>query len=60
MSFPWLSSTKKSDLCHCFGQSQIQSHIVTDGQSVSESVSLGVKPQLGAHDQISITVWQLQ
>jgi hypothetical protein len=29
-----------------------QSHIATDG----ESVSLGVEPQCGAHDEISITV----
>jgi hypothetical protein len=32
-----------------------QSHIATDGQSVSQSVSLGVEPQM-----IFITVWQLQ
>jgi hypothetical protein len=37
-------------------QSQIQSHIATDGQSVS----LGVEPPSGAHDQIFIAVWQLQ
>jgi hypothetical protein len=33
--------------------SQSQSHIATDGQSVS----LGVEPSSGAHDQIFIAVW---
>jgi hypothetical protein len=37
-------------------QSQSQNHITTDGQSVS----LGVEPPSGAHDQIFIAVWQLQ
>jgi hypothetical protein len=36
------------------------SHIATDGRSVSQSVGLGFEPTSGAHDQIFITVWQLQ
>jgi hypothetical protein len=31
-----------------------------DWRSVSQPVSLGVEPPSGAHDQIFITVWQLQ
>jgi hypothetical protein len=37
--------------------SQSQSHIATDGQSVSKS---WCRAQSGAHDQIVITVWQLR
>jgi hypothetical protein len=33
---------------------QSQSHIATDGQSVSQSVSLGIEHPPGAHDQIVI------
>jgi hypothetical protein len=41
-------------------QSQNQSHIVTDGQSVSQSVSKSwLRASYGADDQIFITVWQL-
>jgi hypothetical protein len=43
---------------HCFGyQSQSQSHIATDGQSVSKS---WCRAPSGAYDQIFITVWQLR
>jgi hypothetical protein len=35
---------------------QSQNHIVTDGHSVSQSVSLRVEPPSGAHDQIFIAV----
>jgi hypothetical protein len=38
-------------------QSQSQSHITTDGQSVSKSWR---RTTSGAHDQIFITVWQLR
>jgi hypothetical protein len=42
-------------------QSQSESHIATDGQSVSQSVSTSwYRAPSGAHDQIFITVWQLQ
>jgi hypothetical protein len=37
-------------------QSRNQSHIATDGESVSQSVSLGAEPPSGAHDQIFIAV----
>jgi hypothetical protein len=37
-------------------RSRSRSHIATDGQSVSQSVSLGV----GHHDQIYISIWQLR
>jgi hypothetical protein len=40
----------------CLGQNQSQSHIATDDQSVSQSVSLGVEPPSGSHDQIFIAV----
>jgi hypothetical protein len=41
--------------------SQSQSHISTDGQSVSQSVSKSwCQAQSGSHDQIFITVWQLR
>jgi hypothetical protein len=52
-NFPWLSSTENSH-SHL---SQSQSHIATDGQSVSKS---WCRTPSGAHDQIFITVWQLQ
>jgi hypothetical protein len=44
---------------------QSQSHIATDGQSISQSVSQSVskswcRAPSGAHDQIFITVWQLR
>jgi hypothetical protein len=47
--FPWLSSTENSELTH----SQSQSHIATDGQSVSKS---WCRAPSGVHDQIFITV----
>jgi hypothetical protein len=41
--------------------SQSQSHIATDGRSVSQSVSQSwCRAPSEAHDQIFITVWQLQ
>jgi hypothetical protein len=39
------------------GQSQSQSHITTDSQSVSKSCC---RAPSGAHDQIFITIWQLR
>jgi hypothetical protein len=42
---------------HCLGQSQSQSHIATDGQSISKSWCRAIS---GAHDQIFITVWHLR
>jgi hypothetical protein len=44
-----------SDSLHCRIHKS-QSHIATDGQSVSQSVSLGVESPSGAHDQIFIDV----
>jgi hypothetical protein len=53
--------TQDSELCHYLGssKSQNQSHIVTDGQSVSQSVSKSRCRALSrAHDQIFIIIWQ--
>jgi hypothetical protein len=44
-------------LLYSFHQSQSQSHIATDGQSVSKS---WCQAPSGAHDQIFITRWQLR
>jgi hypothetical protein len=46
---------------HCLKFYQSQSHIATDGQSVSQSVSKSwCRAPSGAHDQIFITLWQLR
>jgi hypothetical protein len=39
---------------------QSQDYVLTDGQSVSLSVYLGVKSSSGAQDQIFVTVRQLR
>jgi hypothetical protein len=55
------SSTKLSPLNWLECQRLNQSHIATDGRSVSQSVSQSwCQVQSGAHDQIFITVWQLR
>jgi hypothetical protein len=46
-----------SHCLECQSQSQSQSHIATDGQSVSKS---WYRAPSGAHDQIFIYVWQLR
>jgi hypothetical protein len=49
-------SSRELPTNNCLGQSQSQSqsHIATDGQSVSQSVSLGVEPHLGLKTRYSV------
>jgi hypothetical protein len=49
--------TLNSTRLHSTNSTQSQSHIATDGQSVSKSWCRGPP---GAHDQIFVTVWQLR
>jgi hypothetical protein len=49
-------SDSASPICLCLS-SQSQSHIATDGQSVSKS---WYRAPSGAHDQIFISVWQIR
>jgi hypothetical protein len=55
--FPQSQSVLISLLSVCTITSQNQSHIATDGQSVSKS---WCRAPSGAHDQIFVTVWQLR
>jgi hypothetical protein len=52
-----LSKNLKTEIYKTTSQSKSQSHIATDGQSVSKS---WCRAPSGAHDQILITVWQLR
>jgi hypothetical protein len=55
--FPFVASYDSQGYGGGIRQSQSQSHIATDGQSVSKS---WCRAQSGAHDQTFITVWQLR
>jgi hypothetical protein len=50
-------STGCAEQIMLYSSSQSQSHIATDGQSISKS---WCRAPSGAHDQILITVWQLR
>jgi hypothetical protein len=53
----WLHAKLWTPELSLLSVSQSQSHIATDGQSISES---WCRNPSGAHDQIFITVWQLR
>jgi hypothetical protein len=54
---PWMTSVWRILWLICTTSNQSQSHIATDGQSISKSCC---RAPSGAHDQIFITLWQLR